>query len=157
PPSLHDALPISNVQFQWTGGSGVATYWLSVGTTQGGGTIYDADQGLALSRTVSNLPTDGSTVYVRLLSYISGGWQFNDYTYQASSPTPAKAELTTPPPGSTLSASTVQFQWTGGSGVSDAWLSIGTTPGGGTIYDADQGVSLSHTVSNLPTDGSTFY
>ena len=36
-----------------------------------------------LSRTVSGLPTNGSTIYVRLWSLIGSTWQFTDYTYTA--------------------------------------------------------------------------
>jgi hypothetical protein len=144
------------VQFQWTGGSGAADYYLMIGTTPGGANLYDADQALNLTRTVSGLPMNGSTIYVRLYSYIGGAWLFNDYTYHAATPR-AKAELTTPTPGSKLTASTVQFQWTGGSGVADYYLTIGTTPGGANLYDADQGLNLSRTVSGLPTNGSTIY
>jgi hypothetical protein len=155
-PPPASTLTASTVQFQWTGGTGATDYWLSIGTTAGGSNLYDADQGLALSRTVSNLPTNGSTIYVRLYSYIAGAWQFHDYTYQAVTVV-TQAALTTPPPSSTLSATTVQFQWTGGTGATDYWLSIGTTAGGSNLYDADQGLALSRTVSSLPANGSTIY
>ena len=32
---------------------------------------------------MSNLPVNGSTVYVRLYSYLPTGWQYNDYTFIA--------------------------------------------------------------------------
>jgi hypothetical protein len=35
---------------------------------------------------VSNLPANGSTIYVRLYSYINGAWQFTDYTYTSTGP-----------------------------------------------------------------------
>jgi hypothetical protein len=155
-PAPESTLLVSTVQFHWTGGSGAATYWLTMGTTEGGSNVYDANQGLILSRTVANLPTDGGTLYVRLYSLIDGGWQVNDYTYETVAVL-AKAELTTPPPSSTLTAATVQFQWTGGSGVSVYWLTVGTTPGGSDLYDANQGLNLNRTLSNLPTDGRTLY
>ena len=45
----------------------------------------------------------GSTVYVRLWSYLSGGWQYTDYTYKAAgSP---RAVMQSPTPGSTTSSS----------------------------------------------------
>src|SRR5207247_10876158 len=73
--SLLDALSIS--------GSGVSDYYLYVGNSAGASDIYAADQGTGLSRTVSGIPTDGRTIYVRLWSYLSGGWLYNDYTYTA--------------------------------------------------------------------------
>jgi hypothetical protein len=60
---------------------------LEVGTTQGGNQIYPGSQVTNLTATVPGLPTNGSTVYVRLWSLISGTWQnnYNDYTYTAFS------------------------------------------------------------------------
>ncbi|MGH7395765.1 MAG: hypothetical protein ACREJF_09250, partial [Candidatus Methylomirabilales bacterium] len=52
-----------------------------VGTTPGGIGIYHADQGLALSRTVSGIPTDGTPVHVRLWTLLGSEWQFGDYAY----------------------------------------------------------------------------
>ena len=73
------------VQFQWTAGQDVSQYSLDVGTTAGGSDIYGQSQGTASSTTVEGLPTDGSTVYVRLGSLIAGAWRYNDYTYSACS------------------------------------------------------------------------
>jgi hypothetical protein len=93
---------------------------------------------------------------VRLFSNLTvGGWQFTDYTYQAATGA-AKAVLTTPTPASTLAGSSVQFQWTAGTGVAGYWLAVGTTPGGANLFYADPG-GLSQTVSNLPTGGGTIY
>jgi hypothetical protein len=32
---------------------------------------------------VTNLPTNGETLYARLYSLINGAWQYHDYTYTA--------------------------------------------------------------------------
>src|SRR5206468_7553671 len=102
--------------------------------------------GTTLSATVSGLPADGSTVYVRLWSLIGGTWQFNDCTFTATTTvtavSSALAQLTTPTPGSTLTASTVQFQWTGGTGVSQYWLTIGTTACGRQVYRQNRTAAL---------------
>ncbi|MEX0409849.1 hypothetical protein ABGN05_30030, partial [Aquibium sp. LZ166] len=69
-------------------------YWLYVGSTGVGSyNIYQASQGTSTSKTVSGLPSSG-TIYVRLWSYISGSWQWNDYTYKAGGGT--KAVMTSP-------------------------------------------------------------
>jgi hypothetical protein len=105
---------------------------------------------------VSGLPTDGRTIYVRLWSLIAGAWVFNDYTYTAATLVGPKAVLTTPPPGSTLTVTTT-FGWTAGSGVSQYWLYVGSTPGGRDLYDASQGTNQSATLCCFPTGGSTIY
>ena len=101
----------ASVTFGWTAGSGVAQYWLEIGTTAGGTNLLSTSAGTNRSLAVSNLPTDGRTIYVRLWSQIGGGWQFNDYTYvTATGGGGQKAVLTTPAPGSTLTAASVTWQ-----------------------------------------------
>lgn len=87
-------LSSSTVTFVWTAGAGAAQYWLSVGTTPGGTQIYNASQGVNLSRRVSGLPTDGSIVHVRLWSLLGTDWGVNDYSYIAAAATPPPV----PPP-----------------------------------------------------------
>lgn len=76
-------LASSAVTFQWTGGVGVTQYWLFVGSTPGAWNLADQNRGMQLSAGVSGLPTNGSTVYVRLWSLILGVWQYNDYAITA--------------------------------------------------------------------------
>jgi len=159
-PAPSSTLTASTVTFQWTGGTGVAQYRLSVGITPGGNELFS--QGgvtTALAATVPGLPTDGRTIYVRLWSSIGGAWQFNDYTFTARSTTTTTGpgQITTPPPSSTLTASTVTFQWTGGTGVTDYWLYVGTTAGGNDLSSQGTGTGLSATVAGLPTDGRALY
>ncbi len=57
----------------WTG-TGVLEYWVYVGTTVGAKDIYNSGSlGTATSTTVNGLPTDGSTVYLRLWHREAGG------------------------------------------------------------------------------------
>jgi hypothetical protein len=83
-PAPSSTLAGTSVTFNWTAGTGVAERYLMVGTTSGGSNIYAGYQGAALSHLVSGLPTGGVTVYVRLMSYISGMWVINNYTYTSA-------------------------------------------------------------------------
>ncbi len=66
--------------------------------------------------------------------------------------------MTTPPPNSTFTGSTVTFDWTAGAGASAYWLDIGSSPGGNQYYQSGNlGNVLTVTVNGLPTDGSTVY
>ena len=97
-------------------------------------------------------------MYVTLWSLIGGTWQYNDYTYTATSNiTTGPAQMTTPAPGSTLTASTVTFQWTGGTGVSATGCPWAPRPARLTCSARMQGTSLSATVAGLPTNGGTLY
>jgi hypothetical protein len=73
------------VTFAWSPGVGASRYWLSVGTTPGGTQLYHEDQGLALSREVTGLPTDGRPIHVRLWTLLGTEWQFGDYGYNTGS------------------------------------------------------------------------
>jgi hypothetical protein len=158
-PSPGSVLPGATATFQWSAGQAVTRYFLFIGRWQGGNTILSQDMGTSLSATVSNLPTDGSTLYVRLWSLIQGSWQFNDYVFTASGTQPAaqKGQLTSPAPGSTLSGPSVTFTWTPGSRVERFWLFVGTSLGNNNIYGADQATNTSVTVSNLPVNGQVIY
>jgi hypothetical protein len=151
-PAAWSTLTSTTATFQWTGGTNVSQYWLEVGSTEGGRQFYN--QGLtSLSATVSTLPIDGSRVYMRLWSMINGAWQWNDSAVTASSSTPAKAQMVTPAPSSTLTSSTATFQWTAGTSVSQYWLEVGSAEGRHEFFN--QGLtSLSATASGLPANGS---
>lgn len=158
-PAPSSTLTTSTVTFQWTGGTGVAQYGLHVGTSAGAENLFSRGGLTSLSSTVSGLPTDGRTVYVRLWSEINGSWLYHDYTYATTSQgsSAVRAELTTPPPSSTLTASTVTFQWTGGTGVTQYGIHLGTSPGANDVFTQNGHGGLSATVSGLPTDGRPLY
>ena len=73
----------SSVTFTWTG-SGVTDYQLYVGTSLGSASLYAGDEKTNLSKTVTGLPTDGRTLYVRLWSLVGESWQSSDATYTAA-------------------------------------------------------------------------
>ena len=66
--------------------------------------------------------------------------------------------ISSPTPGSTLSGSTVTFQWSAGTGTGTGyWLRVGTTGAGSyDISDAEYS-GTSATVSGIPTNGGTVY
>jgi beta-propeller repeat-containing protein len=159
-PAPGSTLSSSSVTFQWTPGTGVTEYWLYVSKLAVGGTdLYNSNESAQLSQTVSGLPTDGSTVYVRLWSLSGATWTFSDYTYKTgSTASPTPAVMSSPAPGSTLSGSSATFQWTPGTGVSQYWLYVSKLAvGGSELFSSSPTTLLSQTVSGLPTDGSTLY
>jgi hypothetical protein len=86
-PTNGSTLSGPTVTFSWNTGVGVSQYFLYVGTSVGANNLYGQSLGLSLSATVTGLPTNGSTIYVRLWSYLASEWQFNDYTYKAATAT----------------------------------------------------------------------
>jgi len=84
-PVAGSTLTTGTAGFQWSAGTAVSAYWLYVGSSAGASNYQNSGNlgGSALTRTVSGLPTNGSTIYVRLYSSIGGAWQYTDYTYTA--------------------------------------------------------------------------
>ena len=155
-PAPGTKLTSATATFVWTAGAGVTSYSLYIGTTAGAHDIAFINAGTATSKTVTNLPTNGGTFYVKLNSLIGASWQAKSYTYIASG-TGTAATMTSPAPSSTLTSSTVTFVWTAGAGVSAYSLYIGTTSGAHDIAFINAGTATTKTVTGLPVNGGTFY
>jgi len=152
-PTPETILSGPSATFIWSAVAGADSYWLYVGTTAGGKNISTGAVA-GTTTALTNLPTNGSKVYVRLWTRIGGAWQTPlDYTYTAAD---LRAKLTTPTPETTLTGSTVTFSWTTGTGASDYWLDVGIALGKGTIAEGVV-TGTSKTVSNLPFNGGKVY
>lgn len=150
-------LVASSQTFQWNTGTNVAQYRLWVGTSAGGKDLYNQSTGLTQQATVTGLPVNGSTVYVRLNSYINGLWLYNDYSYTAMTPVTVPATMTSPVNGTTLAGATQTFQWNAGTNVAQYRLWVGTTAGGKDLYNQSTGLTQQATVAGLPTNGSPIH
>ncbi len=71
------------VTFRWNSGTNVAAYKLQVGSfASSKKDIYYGTETNTTSTEVTDMPTDGRTVYIRLWSKIDGSWEnYRDYTY----------------------------------------------------------------------------
>jgi hypothetical protein len=158
-PAPGSTLTGSSQAFTWTAGTQATAYWLDAGNVVGGNQYFQSGNlGASLSTTATGLPTDGSTVYIRLWSLLGSGWVYNDYTYTAYSAAGALGVLTTPAPGSTFTGTTVTFDWTAGNQASAYWLDLGSNPGGNQYFQSGNvGNVTTITANNLPSDGSPVY
>ncbi len=89
--------------FSWSAARGATQYWLRIGSSYNAGDIYDQSVGTSLSATVSGIPTDGRTIYVRLSALQRWHWRrtYSKYTAAGSpqpGPTPTPTPAPTPPP-----------------------------------------------------------
>jgi hypothetical protein len=113
---------------------------------------------------VANLPTGGGSVYVRLWTRFSTGWQYRDATYAAANTgagsggatTSQKAAITSPAPASRLGTSAT-FSWSTGSGGLEYFFYLGTAPGSNNLLGRSMGTSLSIALSGLPNGGQPLY
>jgi hypothetical protein len=157
-PAPGSTLTASTIALRWSGGLGVSQYWVQIGSSIGGSDLLNRDLGTELSVTAVGLPTDGRPLHVRLWSRIGSSWQFNDAVLTAqTSSTVRRAELIVPSPRSTLTASAVSMEWTGGVGVTRYWVYVGSTPGAADHVNRDMDTNLTTTVVDLPRDGRTLY
>jgi hypothetical protein len=150
----------SSANFLWVPGTNATAYWIDIGNVAGGNQYYQSGSlsPTTFSAPINSLPNDGSTVYVTMYSLIGGNWVNNTYTYTAYNPGASKGVITTPVPGSTLTGSTVTFNWTAGTGATAYWLDIGNVAGGNQYYQSGNlGNVLTTTANGLPTNGSTVY
>ena len=156
-PSSMSWLPGASEVFQWTGIGSFVECTLSVSAIAAGDTdIFSGVLGSGTSQLVTNLPLNDRPLYVRLGSETSAGWLYVDYVYYAALLT--AAGITSPANGSTLSGSTVTFQWSGGVGVSQYWLyASAVAPGGGDLDSINAGAQTSWILTNLPVNASTVY
>ncbi len=162
-PVASSVLAGSIATFTWND-AGASLYQLWVGNAQGAYDIgyFPAAGTTSTSTTVSGLPTDGRTLYVRLYSLINGAYQFRDYTYTAAGSgsggggTPAS--IISPASGSTLSSSSATFTWND-AGASLYQLWVGSSPGSYSVgyFPASGTTATSITVTDLPTDGRVLY
>ncbi|MCP4349125.1 MAG: hypothetical protein GY795_26900, partial [Desulfobacterales bacterium] len=155
-PAAGSVLSSTTETFTWNN-SGASQYWLWVGTSAGSNDLDNSDRGTDTSATVSGLPTDGETLYVRLWSKVNGEWLYKtDSIYTACNNSSAIAEILSPASASTLDSTTETFTWND-TGAEQYWLWIGTTAGGNDVGNWDKGTDTSATVSGLPDNGETLY
>jgi hypothetical protein len=146
---------VSSGTFTWTQWPGTAGYYIQVSASPGTasyGTIQTS--GSVMTATFNNILINGSPLYVRLGTRINNTWQYLDYVYTA--PTPIKAAMIPPVPGSIVHGGTATFTWNPGYGVAAYYVQVGSSLGNPNFGSA-QTIGTSLTWSNLPTNNSTIY
>jgi hypothetical protein len=148
----------STVTFNWGPYINGSVYFLDLSSSPGSRDIF-ADYVAGGSTTVSGIPTDGRTIYVRLWAQYAGAWIHNDYVYQGCNGCVVNtsiSQITSPSYGSTFASSNVTFTWNPVEGASQYYLDLNSLPGSRDIY-ANYVTGGSTTVSGIPTDGRTVY
>jgi NHL repeat len=157
-PVPSSVLPGSGVTFAWQASVNATGYTMWFGTSGVGSyNLKTTAETTASSTTVTGLPTNSQTIYVRLCTYFNSSLTYNDYTYTAAPPG-SPATMITPAVGSTLSSSSVSFTWTLGSEATEyqLWLGLGG-PGSSSLYVSGWQTTTTATVASLPANGATVY
>jgi len=85
-PTPGSTLAAPSVSFGWTAGANATGYALWIGSTGPGSDnlYYSGEKAPTVtSLTVNGLPTNGETIYVRLITYYGSSSAFINYTYTA--------------------------------------------------------------------------
>ena len=159
-PAPNSTLSSTTATFTWCIYPGATNYWLDVGSTSGGNNYLQSGPlgPAAFSQTLTNLPNNGSTIYVTWWQYVNGAWQYTEYQYTAEGGASQIGVITSPSNNSTLTGSSQAFTWSSGTLSSQYWLDIGSVQGGNDVYNSGNlGNVNTVTVNNLPTNGQTLY
>jgi len=154
-PAAGAILTGSSVAFAWTPGAGATGYELRVGSTgAGSNNIFDSKQVTGTSASAGSVPSNGETIYVRLITSFPGAAAHSDYTLTAAT----ISVLTSPASGAVLAGTTVNFVSSSPAGVSSIQLMLGNTgPGSSNVYNSGAIADTSITVTGLPTNGEKIY
>jgi len=152
-PQAGSVLAGPQVTFNWTAAAGATGYNLRLGTTPGANNLFGSGLITTTSIGAVNLPTDGSTVYARLVTSHGAIQSYIDYTFKGAT----RAALTSPAAGSVLAGPAMTFTWTTAAGATGYNLRLGTTPGANNLFGLGPMTATSAKALSLPTDGSTVY
>jgi len=149
-PAPGSTLPGTTATFEWDAGERVDGFWVNVGTVRGGYTIYSNFTGKSRRLTLSGLPLDGRSVWVRLGSLINGQYVWRDAEFRAASP--RSARITAPTPGAQFTGTAQAFHWEAGLGATAYWLDVGSVQGGAEYWSNYHGQDLMAIVRAIPAN-----
>jgi kumamolisin len=152
-PTAGTTLPGPAVTFTWAAAPGSSGYNLRLGTSVGANNLYGSGPITVTSVTPTNLPTNGETIYARLITRYGSSQVYTDYVFTAAT----QAALISPTPGTVLAGPSVTFKWTSAPGASGYNFRLGTTVGANNLYGSGAITTTSASPTNLPTNGETIY
>lgn len=82
-PAFAATLTSPQATFTWNASPDATGYILYVGSSVGSYNLGYKNTGTGTSTTLAGMPTNGSTIYVRLYTHVSIGWYSFDYTYKS--------------------------------------------------------------------------
>lgn len=163
-PELGDVLTSENLTLEWNSPDESPALWgFWIGSTTGARDLDNVRvNGNKTSHTIRNLPADGSMIYVRFWKKENTWQSIADYQYQTYTSQPNQTmypAITQPVNNALLNSQSLTLEWDPAGESPDLWgFWVGSTPGArdaGTIRVT--GSKTSHTISDLPVQGSTVY
>lgn len=154
-PAQGSTLPGPTVTFAWTAASSATGYYLYIGSTGvGSSNLYKSSELKVTTHTSTTMPTNGETIYVRLITNYNGTEVHNDYTFTAA----RQGAITTPKPGSKFTAASVTFDWSAGVGATGYYIQISSKGvGKDDLYNSAETTATTLTFTKMPTTGKKIY
>lgn len=156
-PANGSTLESPTTTFSWEPGVGVSNRALWIGSNPGGYDVWASGESATSTGRAVTVPADGRKIHVTLYSFVNGTWQAAAYFYSAPNIAVTKAAMISPAPGTTLNGTSTTFTWSASNTATAYALWVGRIPGGYNLYAGFEGLNLSHTVTNLPSDGTPVY
>lgn len=165
-PLSDDIISTDTVNFVWENSPDNQVFYIGVGTSQRSvssypwGDLFSGVTGISSSMEVSNLPLSGKPIYVRLWWQQGRETLYQDFVYQTQSVVP---QMLAPSLGDAIGQSSVRFEWTSESGVSEYFFGVGTRVEylgrypWGDIDRASLGLSTVMDVEGIPLNGQPIY
>ncbi|SHH61159.1 T9SS type B sorting domain-containing protein [Winogradskyella jejuensis] len=149
-----------NASFVWDAVANASGYTLNVGTTTGGAELFNGDIGNVTTYTLSNELPQITEIFVTVIPYNASGNASgcNEISFTTELLVPDCTTTLLSPAALTDVPITTNLQWDTTAYTDGYILTVGTTPGGNDIVDAeDVGNTNNYTfASNLP-QGETIY
>ncbi len=162
-PAEGSTLPGSSVTITWNANGVTPQFWaVNAGSSPGASNLAasGALAGNVTQTTLTNLPTDGQPIYIRLYTGNNGIFNVvdeNQYTAFTPAPTP---QIVSPANGSTLSGDSVTITWNANGVTPQNWVvNAGNSSGVSDLATSGMlaGNATQVTLTNLPTNGQTIF
>jgi alpha-tubulin suppressor-like RCC1 family protein len=150
----------TSVTFQWSASSGAVNYWLAVVKASDNSVLINKAVGNVTWDTETGFPNDGTTYRWVVAGGNSAGWSSastaRNFTNGSAVTIPTAPTLSSPADGSTVSSTSVTFQWSASNGATNYWLAVIRASDNSVIVNKAVGNVTSDTETGFPNDGTAY-
>jgi hypothetical protein len=154
-PLNNSTLTGDSVTFEWSDALS-DEYYIEIGTSQGENQLFSGSAGNNTELTITQLPVNGSKLYLRLWTIVDGVEAYNDYIYTTHKIDAGQAQILQPQPNSTFSSRSSTFSWED-VGADQYYLRVGSTIGTSDVFYGSTGLETEKELLNLPFDGRELF
>jgi hypothetical protein len=150
----------ASVTFQWSASSGATNYWLAVVKASDGSVIVNKAVGNVTSVVETGFPNNGTQYKWVVAAGNGAGWStasiIRTFTNGTAVTIPPVPGLISPADGTTVSNTSVTFQWSACAGATNYWLAVVKASDGSVIINKALGNVTSDTETGFPNNGTRY-